>query len=474
MSKSSNYTICTAIPYLNGNPHLGHVMDYLLADVFARFYNLQGRDVVVTAGTDEHGAKIYQKALTSGLAVQDFVDAKAQVFQDFIHGLGVNYTHFTRTSSPKHCELCQAIWRKLSPHIYKGSYEGFYCEGCEAFITQKEFDHNHGICPDHKKSYTRLKESNYYLRISDFKPKIIAAIESGQMQILPLHRKKEILNLFKDMPDVSISRPREQVSWGIEVPDDPSQIMYVWIDALSNYLTAFSYPEQSNISPFWPADLQIVGKDILRFHAGIWPAMLLGLGLELPKTLFTHGFISLNGEKMSKSTGNIVDPRAVIDKYGVEAFRFYFLHQVSSFEDSDFSWDKFEVAYNDLANTLGNLVQRVANLCAKNTVPGATYQPVFDDDFVHFLEEFQTNSAFDYIWSKIQNLNKQIDREQPWALAKTQPAAAKDLLVGYTKDLLNIAYHLRVFLPDTAAAIERIFSAPTIVTPSTPLFPKNL
>jgi methionyl-tRNA synthetase len=447
-------------------------MDYLLADVLRRYMMFQGKTVRLQAGTDEHGSKIFKKAAELNIPIQEFVDQNSQKFQDFIHSLGVEYTDFVRTTDPDHERRCQAIWTKLSDHIYKDKYEGWYCEGCEGYVTEKEYNDNHGECPDHKKPYTKLSEENYYLRIADFKDRIREAIESDELKITPSFRKKEFLNMLKDMPDVSISRPKEQVQWGIPVPDDENQVMYVWIDALSNYITVLGYPEK-NISADWPAHTQIVGKDILRFHAGIWPAILLGLGLPLPRNLLAHGWITANGEKMSKSIGNVIDPQEIIDKHGLAPFRYYFLRHASTTDDADFTWDKYEAAYNELANDLGNLVQRLATLCKKNNIPGQKVGQRPDEEFDRRMQKYEFNFAFDVLWDGISELNKRIDAEKPWALAKTDPEKAEKVLIKLVADLLAINDRLQIFLPDISAKIKEIFTAADIQPPVTPLFPKN-
>ena len=464
--------ITTAIPYVNGKPHLGHAMDYLLADTLRRYMMYCGKKVRLQAGTDEHGNKIFKKATEQGIPTQEFVNQNATKFQDFIHSLGVEYTDFIRTTNPDHERRCQAIWAKLSDHIYKDKYEGWYCEGCEGYVTNKEYEDNHGECPDHKKPYIKLSEENYYLRISDFKDRIRDAIESDELKITPTFRKKEFLNLLKDMPDVSISRPKEQVQWGIPVPGDENQVMYVWIDALSNYITVLGYPDE-DISIDWPAHTQIVGKDILRFHAGIWPAMLLGLKLPLARNLLAHGFITVNGEKMSKSIGNVIDPQEILDKHGLAPFRYYFLRHASTTDDSDFTWDKYEAAYSELANDLGNLVQRLAVLCKKNSIAGQKVEKRPNHDFDSRMEKYEFNFAFDILWDGISELNKRIDAEKPWALAKTDPNKAKEVLVKLVADLLAINDRLSIFLPDISAKIAEIFTAKEIQPPVTPLFPKN-
>jgi len=433
---------------------------------------MRGKEVRLQAGTDEHGEKIFKKAGENNIPVKDYVDANSKRFQDFIHSLAVEYTDFVRTTDEDHERRCQAIWTKLNDHIYKDKYEGWYCEGCEGFVTDKEYEENEGVCPDHKKPYTKLSEENYYLRIADYKDQIREAIESDEMRITPSFRKKEFLNLLKDMPDVSISRPKEKVSWGVPVPGDDDQVMYVWIDALANYITVLGYPEK-DISDSWPADAQIVGKDILRFHAGIWPTILMALDLPLPKNLLAHGFITVDGQKMSKSIGNVIAPEEILEKHGLMPFRYYFLRHGSTTDDVDFTWDKYEAGYNELANDLGNLVQRLATLCGKNSVSGLEIQKTDMPDFDEKMEAFEFNVAFDLVWSEIQGLNRRIDEEKPWALAKTDPEQAKKVLQTLAQDLLNLCPRLGLFIPETAEKIQEIFTASEISAPKTPLFPKN-
>lgn len=465
--------ITTAIPYVNGNPHLGHAMDYLLADTLRRYMMSQGQQVRLQAGTDEHGNKIFKKATEAGISPQEFTDQNSKKFQEFIASLGVEYTDFIRTTNPDHERRCQEIWRRLSDHIYKDAYEGWYCEGCEGYVTDKEHDENEGICPDHKKPYIKLSEENYYLRIADFKDKIREAIESDELKITPAFRKKEFLNLLVDMPDVSISRPKSQVSWGVAVPGDEDQVMYVWIDALANYITVLGYPDK-DISSDWPAHTQVVGKDILRFHAGIWPTILLGLGLPLPKNLLVHGFITVNGEKMSKSIGNVIAPEEILSKHGLDPFRYYFLRHAPTTDDADFTWEKYEASYNELANDLGNLAQRLATLCKKNEVAGVEAAGTnFDQEFDQYMSNYAFNVAFDLAWSKVQDLNRRIDASKPWELAKTAPTQAKSVLRDLVAGLLEVNEMLKVFIPDTAKKIEDIFTADQILPPETPLFPRG-
>ena len=466
--------ITTAIPYVNGAPHIGHAMDYCLADVYARYRRLSGDEVKFQAGVDEHGNKIFQKANDLGIPVEEYVADNAKKFREFIEKLDASYTDFIRTTDKDHERRCQEIWRRLSDHIYKAKYEGWYCSGCERFITQKEFDENNGVCPDHQKPYEKLVEENYYLRISDFKDKIRAAIESDEMLILPDFRKKEILKLLEESPDVSISRSTEQLTWGVPVPGDDTQVMYVWIDALSNYITILGYPD-ADIDEWWPAAAQFVGKDILRFHAIIWPAMLIGLGLPLPKVLLSHGFILANGQKMSKSIGNVVDPIEVLERHGLDAFRYYFLKHADTFADSDFTWEKFENAYNnELANDLGNLVQRLATLAKKNgIVLTETPEFHFDAKYIELMNAFEFSRAFEYLWSKVQDINKRIDEEKPWSLAKNgETEKLQECMQNLILDLLNVNYMLSPFIPQTTEKIFEIFENP-IAPPEIPLFPKD-
>jgi methionyl-tRNA synthetase len=469
-----NIYITTAIPYVNGTPHIGHAMDYCLADVCARYHRMLGDNVRFQAGTDEHGNKIDLKARELGIPVQEYVDNNAKRFQEFIGRLGVEYTDFVRTTDDAHVRRVQEIWQKLSGHIYKASYEGWYCTGCERYVTEKECEENYGVCPDHQKPYERLSEENYYFRIADFKEKIRQAILSNAMLILRDYRRTEMLKLLDESPDVSISRPVSQLKWGVPVPGDESQVMYVWLDALANYITVLGYPD-SDISDWWPASAEFVGKDILRFHAIIWPAMLLGLSLPLPRTLVSHGFILANGQKMSKSVGNVVDPVEVLDKYGLDAFRYYFLRHVDTFSDGDFTWEKYDTAYaNELANDLGNLVQRLATLASKNDIKlGKRAPSELPIEYRELMDAYEYARAFDFAWDKVQKINRDIDEAKPWSLAKNgEVEKLQECMTGLICDLLDANEMLTPFLPTACEKIRAIFADP-IVPPETPLFPKQ-
>jgi methionyl-tRNA synthetase len=475
--------ITTAIPYVNGTPHIGHAIDYLLADIWARYQRQNGHEVRFQVGTDEHGNKVAAKAAEAGLDPKAYADKMYANFEVLIKKVDASYTDFIRTTDPHHIGAVQYIWQQLQSYIYKGSYEGWYCVGCEAFVTDKEATSNSGICPDHNQPYQRLSEENYYFKTSAFTDKIREAIAAGTIDILPEFRKKEFLELIKDgLQDVSISRPKKNLSWGISVPGDPDQVMYVWLDALANYITVLGYPDRADWQEYWPADVQVIGKDILRFHAGIWPAMLLGLGLELPKKLLVHGFVNVGGVKQSKTLGNGVDPIQVIDNYGLDAFRYFFSRHIPTQDDGDFTWEKFENAYNtELGNDLGNLIQRVSSMVIRYQagVIGTAPQSEHDMSSYHeFMDKLEFDRAIDEVWSMIRSLNQYIENVKPWEIAKQigKDAEAEthlsEVLSHAVGGLLQIGDLLVPFLPNTAARIHQTFESGVIVLTDGVLFPK--
>lgn len=474
--------ITTAIPYVNGTPHIGNALDYLLADIWARYQRQNGHDVRFQVGTDEHGNKIAAKAGELGISPQEYTDKMYGNFEGLMKKMNADYTDFIRTTDVHHKAAVQYMWQKLKPHIYKDKYEGWYCVGHEAFFTDKEVEATNGICPDHNTQYQKISEENYYLRASDFTDQIRQAIESGEMTIVPDFRKKEFLELIKDgLQDVSISRSKKSLSWGVPVPDDTEQVMYVWLDALANYLTVIGYPDRPEWKDYWPADVQVIGKDILRFHAGIWPAMLLGLGLPLPKKLLVHGFIDSGGQKMSKTVGNVVDPIEIIENYGVDAFRYYFSRHIPTQDDGDFTWEKFENAYNnELGNDLGNLVQRVANMVVRYQAGVVNNETASEHDMQPYrlaMEALTFNVAMDEVWVIIRGLNRYLDTVKPWDIAKkreTDPEAAAhltDVLEHSVNTLQQIGDMLVPFMPGTASAIHQAFDSEVVQVPSV-LFPK--
>lgn len=482
MVKSKKLYITTAIPYVNGKPHIGNALDYLLADIWARYQRQNGREVRFQVGTDEHGNKIASKAEELGLTPQDYTDQMYVNFEVLMKKLNTAYTDFIRTTNINHKAAVQYIWQKLEPYIYKDKYEGWYCIGHEAFFTDKEVTASNGVCPDHQTPYQKIGEENYYLRAGEFTNQIREAIENGKMQIIPETRRNEFLELIKDgLQDVSISRPLTSLAWGVPVPGDPNQVMYVWLDALANYLTVLGYPNSSDWQDYWPADVQVVGKDILRFHAGIWPAMLLGLDLPLPKRILVHGHVNVAGSKMSKTIGNVVDPIEVIDNYGVDAFRYFFSRHIPTQDDGDFTWERFENVYNnELGNDLGNLVQRVANMVVRyqSGVVGGDMKPEHDmQPYRLAMEALQFNRAIDEVWKLVRGTNRYLDTVKPWEIAKkldSDPEAVShlaDILEHAVGSLRQIAAMLTPFMPDTAQAIDKSFNSDIITVPEV-FFPK--
>jgi methionyl-tRNA synthetase len=478
MSKKTFY-VCTAIPYVNDKPHIGHAMDFLYADILARYHRQQGYETLFGIGTDEHGLKIAEKAEASGKTPQKFVDSIVQQWKDFTESAGISYDHFIRTTSKEHESAAAVIWKKLSGHIYKDTYIGWYCVGCEEYKTDTYVKDTNGVCPAHNRAYDKIQEENYFFALSTFTQQIKEAIENDTFKVVPTIRKNEILSVLKEgLDDISISRPANKISWGIPVPNDNTQVMYVWFEALMNYITTLGYPDGEAMQQFWPANVQVIGKDILRFHAAIWPAMLLGLGLPLPKMLYAHGFVSAEGKKMSKTLGNVIDPIEVINKFGLDAFRYYFSRHISSYEDSDFTWEKFEAAYNnELANELGNALQRVAAMITKYQGGAIGDLPDRKHDTARYHEviaECRFDRAVDEIWERVRGVNQYIEEEKPWVIAKENDEQhLQEVLAEAASSLMQIADLLEPFLPNTAEKIHYVFSE-GIVRPldDVSLFPK--
>jgi len=474
-----NFYVSTSIPYVNGEPHLGHAMEFVMADVLARKARLDGHNVFFSTGTDEHGGKIAEKASEMGISSKQLADNMSAKFHDLAKKLNISNDIFIRTTDESHEKAASEIWNNLKDDIYKSEYEGWYCTGCESFVSDEEVKANNGTCPDHDRKYEKLKEENYFFKLSKYTEAIQDAIEKSHFEVIPSAKRNEVLNVIKDgLDDISISRPKDKIEWGIAVPGDDSQVMYVWFEALMNYITGLGYPNGQNFEDFWPANVQVIGKDIIRFHAAIWPAMLMGLNLPLPEKLYVHGFINVDGQKMSKSLGNRVDPFEVIEKYGTDGFRYFFLKHIPSYNDGDFSWDAIEAAYNsELANELGNAVSRTAAMISRyqdgeiGNLPSPDINP---QKYNQDLENCRFDRALEEIWQHVRGLNQYIEQQQPWSVAKTDDKEKlQQILAHQVAVLLEIAKLLEPFLPDTSAKINQVFKSGKIQVIDGTLFPKK-
>ncbi|GAC1388155.1 MAG: hypothetical protein NVS1B7_7380 [Candidatus Saccharimonadales bacterium] len=475
-----NYFITTSIPYANGEPHIGHALEFVMADVLARNARAQGKPVIFSTGSDEHGNKIAEKAAEQGITPKQLSDGNSQLFRDLCKLLHISNDRFIRTTDAGHEQRAQLIWKALAKDIYKGTYEGLYCTGCEEFVTEATAKANSGVCSEHKRPYEKITEDNYFFRLSSYTPKILHAIESGSFQIVPHTRRNEILHLIRaGLEDISISRPAQTTSWGIPVPGDDKQVMYVWFEALMNYITVLGYPENDDFKKFWPANVQVIGKDIIRFHAAIWPGILLALELPLPKMLYVHGFVNAEGgTKMSKSLGNAVSPQEIVKEYGVDAFRYFFLRHIPSYEDGDFSWARLRAAYNgELANELGNVVQRTAAMILQyqdgligNFPPSAHDVAQYDEA----LDACRFDRALDEVWEQVRGLNQYIDEEKPWEIKKRgDESHLREVLAYQVSCLLEIADLLVPFMPETAEKIQQIFNEGVVHPLEGTLFPRK-
>lgn len=474
----SNYYITMAIPYVNGEPHLGHAMEFVMADVLARRARQQGETVIFSTGTDEHGGKIAEKAAELKLEPKALADQMSARFVGLAKSLNISNDRFIRTTDKGHEQRAQLIWKALQKDIYKGKYVGWYCTGDEEFFTETQVKANNGTCPDHNRPYEKIEEENYFFKLSTYAAKIREAVEKNHLKIIPETRHNEIMSVINaGLEDISISRPVDKNSWGIPVPGDPQQVMYVWFEALMNYITVLGYPEHEDFKHFWPAQAQVIGKGILRFHAAIWPGMLLALGLPLPKLLYVHGYVTVGNKKMSKSLGNSVSPDEVIAKYGPEAFRYYFLRHIPSYSDGDFTWETFDAAYNnELANELGNAVQRTVVMIQKYQQGIIGDIPPAEHDMAQYeeaLKECRFDRALDEVWEQVRGLNQYIDETKPWEIAKEKDAEhLREVLAYMASNLLEIAELLEPFLPETSAKIKAVFSEGIVRPLEGTLFPK--
>lgn len=475
MQKNKFY-ITTPIFYPNAKLHMGHAYTTTISDILARYRKLKGDEVYFLTGSDENTEKVIRAAKIVGEDPEKYLNNIVLNFKSLFLNLNISFDQFIRTSDKDvHWPGAQKLWQKLleSGDIEEREYEGLYCVGHEAFITEKDLVD--GKCPDHNEEPQKLKEKNYFFKLSKYTNQIKEAIENNNFEIVPESRRNEILaQLERGLEDVSFSRPADKVSVGIPVPNDPSQKMYVWCDALSNYITALGYGRDEKLfEKFWPADVHIIGKDILRFHAAIWPAMLLSAGLPLPKKLLVHGFITSQGKKMSKSLGNVIDPEELISEYGSEAVRYYLARHISPFEDGDITRDSFKEIYNaNLANGLGNLVSRIMKMASDN-LDGPVNISEWEDmsQYFSYYDKFEINKACDFIWSEISEMDKFIQENQPFKVVKEDKEKGREMISNLVVRLYSVARMLNPILPQTSSKIKSLIKENK--TPEKPLFARK-
>lgn len=463
------FYICTAIAYVNAAPHMGHALEFILTDAIARYKRMQGFDTFFLTGTDEHGVKNYTTAKKAGMDTQAFVDQNAKIFEELKPILDLSNDGFIRTTDrERHYTASQKLWNKLleQDDLYEKEYEGLYCTGCEAFLAVRDLVD--GNCAIHKRAPELVKEKNYFFRLSKYSEQIAKLIASDTLKIIPSFRKNEILNMVEEgLHDVSFSRPKSVLPWGVEVPNDPDQVMYVWCDALTNYISGIGYTEESDtFKRYWPADVQVIGKDIVRFHAGVWIGMLLSAGLPIPKSILVHGFLTHNGEKMSKSIGNVVDPLAIVDRYGLDAMRYYLLREIPSGRDGDFNDELFVQRYNsDLANNLGNLVNRVHTLISRNDISdfsfnehAGEYREKAEETWKKYesdMNDYNIHEAVFHVWRLVDYANRMIEQEKPWSLVKNDPEKGRAVLSNLLEIIRHISMMIAPVIPRSSAEIRK-------------------
>jgi methionyl-tRNA synthetase len=496
----SKFYITTPIYYVNDVPHIGHAYTTVVSDVLARFARIDGRDVYFLTGTDEHGQKVEKSAVAKGLSPQEFTDNMSVPFRNLCSLLNVSNDDFIRTSEERHKNAARFFWKKLEEngHIYKGKYSGWYSVRDEAFYAESEI--KDGVAPSGA-PVEWMEEESYFFDLSKWQDKLLDFYEKNPDFIKPQSRRNEVISFVKSgLNDLSISRTT--MKWGIPVPGDESHVMYVWLDALTNYISALGYPENTeNMEKFWPADVHMVGKDILRFHAVYWPAFLMAAGITLPKRVFAHGWWTNNGEKISKSLGNVIDPVKIINQYGVDYFRYYMMREVILGNDGNFSNETFIMRINsELANKIGNLSQRTLSFIFKNL--GGELPSIQDNDFVNSsenlteayesinlfrknIENQDINSYLSGVIKIAENANNFIDKEAPWALRKTDEQRMKDVLYILVEIIKCLGIYLLPVIPDLATQMlnqlnipleDRIFSrlskplANTVINSPEPIF----
>lgn len=470
MSDNKYFYITTTLPYINSDPHIGFAAEIIKADVIARYQAQRGAEVFFNTGTDEHGLKIYQKALELGLEVQEYCDLYSAKFLPLKEKLNLSYNKFIRTTDLDHKKAAQEFWKRCDEagDIYKKSYQVKYCVGCEMEKTDSELVNGH--CPMHpNQDLEIINEENYFFRFSKYQDRLLEFYSKNPNFVVPSSRLKEISAFVSSgLQDFSISRLKEKMPHGVAVPGDDTQVMYVWFDALVNYISTLAWPNESgNFASYWPG-VQVCGKDNLRPQTAMWQAMLMSAGICNSKQVLVFGFLTANGQKMSKSLGNVVNPYELVDKYGADALRYYLLAEIAPFEDGDYSEEKFIGRYNsDLANGLGNLVARVSNLLEKNEIKTNLKVDLNVDSLKetlkHFnesMEGYRFNEALQGLWEKIKVCDESLSQKAPWKM--TDKKEIEIVLLPLAQTILNIAYLVEPFLPGSASKIQVQFSVEQI------------
>ncbi|MBI5370195.1 methionine--tRNA ligase [Candidatus Uhrbacteria bacterium] len=469
--------ITTTLPYVNAKPHIGFALEIVQADVLARYHRAKGDEVIFNTGTDEHGQKIYEKAIAEGKEPQAYVDEYAAKFDALREALNLSYTHFIRTTDAHHVAAAQEFWRRCFENgdIYKDRYQVKYCVGCELEKTDSELDNGH--CPVHPNLELEARdENNYFFRFSKYQQPLLDLYTARPDFVMPDFRLQEIRNFVESgLKDFSISRQKNKMPWGVPVPDDDEQVMYVWFDALVNYISTLGWPKSDrDFETFWPG-VQVAGKDNLRQQSAMWQAMLFSAGLPPSKQIFIHGFITSGGQKMSKSLGNVVDPFDEVSEFGTDAVRYYLLREIPSGDDGDFSRARMEERYSELANQLGNLVGRVAAM-AEKYFDGALEVSTNDwrareEQLAQAIKSYDFKRYFDIVFEVISEANELTDKKAPFKLVKEDEAAAKVVLSELADQIRFIGRALGPVLPHTSAEILRRYG--TVVTADEPLFPRR-
>ena len=465
-----NFCVTTPIYYINDVPHIGHTCTTVASDILARLHRLTGNNVFFLTGTDEHGQKVAEAAQKEGLEVKEYCDKIAPRFKEAWEKLNIRFDHFIRTTDEEHIKVVGEVLNKIKDNgdVYKDRYEGYYCIGCESFKTETDLVDGH--CPLHPADKTVKKsEENWFFRLSKYVPQLIELIENEETNyIFPQGKRSEVLAKLKaGVRDISISR--ESVSWGVKVPWDESHTVYVWIDALINYYSATQFLDGK--ADFWPADLHLLGKEILWFHTVIWQAMLLSAGIKIPKRTYTHSFYMIDGQKMSKSLGNVISPGQLTDLFGVDGARYLVATSFPSENDADVGIERFKEKYNaDLANNFGNLVSRVAKL-AEGLEVDNSIGDIWGDKFFQNIDNLKFDEAIGWVFDNyINSANNKLNQESPWKLDKDNPKR-KQVLLSIILDIKIAAYFLKTVMPDTCKKIEEIFGG-RVVALEKPLFPR--